>query len=117
MSKAVAMTEGARLGERAGARGTRISSALAATGGEFLHRCPVDQIRRNDSDAAARPRPQCRRSLAALEHGTLAEDRARPDLRDLLAVHRQDQNAVEQQVELVSGLALLDEDLVRLELP
>src|SRR6266508_4433906 len=90
-----------------------LGSAVAApSGGERLHRFAVDLIGRDHGDAGGRTRPQGRSPPALADDGALAEDRARPDLRDLLAVHHRGEHAVEQQVELIGRLVLLDEPLV-----
>ena len=76
---------------------------------------PVDQLSWDHRDAAARPRADRRCSGAALEERLLADDRARPDLGDLLAFDLHYEHAIEDEVEVVAGSPLLDERLVRVE--
>ena len=67
-------------------------------------------------DPGTRARGERRGSRAAQQQCTLADNRTRPDLADVLAVDLRDEHAVEDEVELIAGLALLDEDLADVQL-
>ena len=60
--------------------------SVGARSCEVLQLLTVDELRRDDGDAAARARVQRRSAHAAFERRALADDRPRPDLRDLVPV-------------------------------
>src|SRR5581483_4929213 len=92
-------------------------SALALpVGREGRQLAVADELGRDHGDAARSQRTERRRADAALERGPLAEHRPRPHLGDLLAAHLDPEHAVEQEVEIVSLRALLNEHLALLEL-
>ena len=93
--------------------GCRLSGSRCA---EILELRAVDQLGRDDDDPGTRARGERRGSRAAQQQCTLADNRTRPDLADVLAVDLRDEHAVEDEVELIAGLALLDEDLADVQL-
>src|SRR5204863_4461908 len=101
-----------RLCRRAGAL-----KVLAAVLGELFERGAGDGVTGNDGHSGRRGRSQRRLPRAAFEERPLADERARTDLRHLLAVDLHREDAVQQEVELVAGLALLDERLADPEPP
>jgi hypothetical protein len=75
----------------------------------------IQVVRGSDSDSAGGDGAQCRRSLASLQEGAFAHDRAGSDLSDPFTVYLDVQDAVEQQEDCVTGGALLDEGFSRLK--
>src|SRR5262249_25159771 len=93
------------------------SGLLAAVpGAELLERRVVDLIGARDGDADLRQRVQ-RPGACTFEDRPLADDRAGADLRERLTVGDDLQHAVEEEEELVAGVALLDEVLALLHRP
>src|SRR3954463_16432131 len=66
----------------------------------------ADELRRNHDEPNRRERTQCGRADSALEQCTLADHRPRPHFGDLLPVDLHAEDAVEEEVELVSLRAL-----------
>src|SRR5262245_29632292 len=79
------------------------------TFGEPHQYIPVDLVGAGDGDAARGHRLERGRTLPALQHRALAEDRARTDVRERLAIDDHAQHSVEEQEQLVTGLSLFDE--------
>jgi len=90
---------------------SRLTPRRPPARGELVEGAAVDRVPREDGDPAARARPQRRSSRTTLDKRPLAKDRPRPDLAHFLAIDLDREHAVEQEVELVSGVALLDERL------
>src|SRR5437588_10608912 len=78
---------------------------------ELLERLPVDCVAGDDRNAAWGCRPERRLAGAALQKRPLADECAGADLGHLLVVDLDGEHTVEEQVEHVTGLALLDERL------
>src|SRR5215207_2936803 len=90
---------------------------LAAASGDLGEGVPVELVAGDHGDPAGRDRPQGGRAPAPLEQGHLADHGAGAELGDRLAVDLDPQHAVEEQVHVGAGLALLDQDLVALQAP
>src|SRR6266516_2298492 len=84
-------------------------------GGELRERRLVDRVRRHDGDPNRRRRPDGCRALAALEQRALAEQGTGADLGHPVAVDLDVDNAVEQQKQLPTLLALGHQRLALLE--
>src|SRR5512133_2439834 len=87
----------------------------AMRGGELRERRLVDRVRRHDGDPNRRRRPDGCRALAALEQRALAEQGTGADLGHPVAVDLDVDNAVEQQEQLPTLLALGHQRLALLE--
>src|SRR5207237_9363893 len=77
--------------------------------GELRQRLLGHLVGGGNRDPAGRHRPQGRRAKSALEQRSLTQDGARPDFGDRLAVDLDSKHAVEQEEQLGTGLALLDQ--------
>src|SRR5207253_5324083 len=77
--------------------------------GELRQRVLEHRAAGGKRDPAWRHRPQGRRAKSALEQRSLTQDGARPDFGDRLAVDLDSKHAVEQEEQLGTGLALLDQ--------
>src|SRR3954447_1020696 len=76
----------------------------------------ADELRRDHDEPNRRERTQCGRADSALERCTLADHRPRPHFGDLIPVDLHAEDAVEEEVELVSLRALGDEHRALAEL-
>src|SRR5207244_2845455 len=82
---------------------------------QLLERRAVAAVAGDHGHARGGRRTQRRLPRAAFEERPLADEGARPDLRDLLAVDLDREDTVQEQVELVARCTLLDERLPRLQ--
>jgi hypothetical protein len=82
---------------------------------QLRQRLRAEEARRNDRDAAERSGPNCCGSRPALDERALADDGADAELGDDIAVDLDIENAAEEQVQLVTRLALANERLPTFE--
>lgn len=82
---------------------------------QLLQLGAIDGVGPSDRRAAGRHSPERGRAATAFEDGPLADDGARSEFDQQLAVHFHGQHPVEKQVQLVTGIALVDERLARLD--
>src|SRR3954462_2421068 len=100
-----------------GVRRSYASAGALATRRELLERRLVDAVRGHDDRPHRRRRVHRRLALAALQECHLAQQRARTELGDLLAVNLDVDDAVQDQEQLATLVALLDQLLTGVERP